>query len=86
MTNEAELGELQQRIGRLSLSDQFRLFELILGAYRRQCEEVAAGAFAQFEARQEAEAGRADIVALEEWHARRQRMARLVEGTEREAG
>lgn len=47
MADETELNELRERIGKLRLGDQLHLFELVLGDYRRKCEEATADMLAK---------------------------------------
>ncbi len=42
MTDESELNELRERIGKLRLGDQLHLFELVLGDDRRKYEDMRA--------------------------------------------
>ena len=42
MADETELNELRERVGKLRLDQQLHLFELLLGDYRRKCDEARA--------------------------------------------
>lgn len=91
MTNETELHDLRQRIGRLGLGEQLHLFELILGDYRRKDAEMRAEVQAQNlaaiqELLAEEAVARAEIAAREAWHSQRQQPPVRTEGAKREAG
>ncbi|MDY3550965.1 hypothetical protein R5W24_000034 [Gemmata sp. JC717] len=58
MTDEAELNELRERIGRLRISEQLHLFELLLGDYRRKCDEARVTVRAELDALRAQESSR----------------------------
>ncbi|HEY1191400.1 MAG TPA: hypothetical protein VGE74_27445 [Gemmata sp.] len=50
MADETELAELRARIGKLRFDEQLYLFELLLGDYRRRCDEARAAVRAELDA------------------------------------
>lgn len=53
MADEAELNELRERVGKLRLDQQLHLFELLLGDYRRKCDEARSTVRAELDALRE---------------------------------